>query len=311
MNIWLWVLCGVLLAVIVGLCVKIHLLRRSARELREEFAARLTADTNMTIGISSRDRRMRELADDLNTQLYLLREQRRRYVQGDYELKQAVTNLSHDLRTPLTAISGYLDLLEREEKSPTADRYLDVIAERTGMMKKLTEELFQYLVILSAEGERYTRRESVDLTSSLEESLAAFYGVLTEKGIQPQVDLPGVPVVRELNRDALARVFSNILNNAAKYSVGDLAVALTPEGEICFANSAPSLDAVQAGRLFERFYTVESGQDSTGLGLSIARTLVQQMGGSISAHFEGGRLTIRLDFPVSPDRQGKSFREAK
>lgn len=302
MNIWLWVLCGALLAVIVGLCVKIHLLRRSARELREEFAARLTADTNMTIGISSRDRRMRELADDLNTQLHLLREQRRRYVQGDREIRQAVTNLSHDLRTPLTAISGYLDLLGREAKSPAADRYLDVIAERTRMMKKLTEELFQYSVILSAEGERYTRRESMDLVSSLEESLAAFYGVLTEKGIQPQIDLPEVPVVRELNRDALARVFSNILNNAAKYSAGDLAVALTPEGEICFANSAPSLDAVQAGRLFERFYTVESGQDSTGLGLSIARTLVQQMGGSISAHFQDGRLIIRLDFPASHNR---------
>lgn len=302
MNIWLWVLCGALLAVIVGLCVKIHLLRRSARELREEFAARLTADTNMTIGISSRDRRMRELADDLNTQLHLLREQRRRYVQGDREIRQAVTNLSHDLRTPLTAISGYLDLLGREAKSPAADRYLDVIAERTRMMKKLTEELFQYSVILSAEGERYTRRESMDLVSSLEESLAAFYGVLTEKGIQSQIDLPEVPVVRELNRDALARVFSNILNNAAKYSAGDLAVALTPEGEICFANSAPSLDAVQAGRLFERFYTVESGQDSTGLGLSIARTLVQQMGGSISAYFQDGRLIIRLDFPASHNR---------
>ncbi|HIR53860.1 MAG TPA: HAMP domain-containing histidine kinase [Candidatus Onthovicinus excrementipullorum] len=298
MNIWLWILCGVLLAVIAGLSVKIYLLRKSAREIREAFAARLTADTNRTIDISSRDRRLRELADDLNTQLRLLREQRRRYVQGDREIRQAVTNLSHDLRTPLTAISGYLDLLGREEKSPAAERYLDVIDERTRTMKKLTEELFQYSVILSAEGERYTRRVPVDLASALEESLAAFYGILTEKGIRPQVDLPGVPVVRQLNRDALTRVFSNILSNAAKYSGGDLAVTLTTAGEISFANSAPSLDAVQAGRLFERFYTVESGQGSTGLGLSIARTLVQQMGGSISADYRDGWLTIRLNFPV-------------
>lgn len=305
MNIWLWVLCGALLAVIVGLCVKVHLLRKSARELREAVAAKLTADTNMSIGISSRDRRMRELADDLNAQLHLLREQRRRYVQGDWEIRQAVTNLSHDLRTPLTAISGYLDLLGREEKSPVVERYLAVIAERTQTMKKLSEELFQYSVILSAEGERYTRRAPVDLVAVLEEALAAFYGILTKKGIQPQVNLPEDPVVRELNRDAIARVFSNILNNAAKYSDGDLTVTLTPEGEIFFVNSAPSLDAVRAGRLFERFYTVESGQGSTGLGLSIARTLVQQMGGSISAHFRDGRLTIRIDFPSGHDRVGE------
>lgn len=301
MCIWPWALCGVLLAIIGGLGVKVYLLRKSAREIRESLADRLTADTNRVIAISGRDRRMCELADDINIQLRLLREQRRRYVQGDYELKQAVTNLSHDLRTPLTAISGYLDLLEREEKSPTVDRYLGVIAERTQTMKKLTEELFQYSIILSAEGERYARRDPVDLSAALEESLAAFYGVLTEKGIEPHVALPGASVVRELNRDALMRVFSNILNNAAKYSGGDLAVTLTPAGEIRFANSAPSLDAVRAEQLFDRFYTVESGQDSTGLGLSIARTLVQQMGGSISTAYQDGRLTIRVDFPEEVD----------
>lgn len=297
MNIWLWVLCGVLLAVIVGLSVKSYLLRKSARELQEAFAARLTDDTNMTIGISSRDRRMRELADDMNTQIRLLREQRRRYVQGDREIRQAVTNLSHDLRTPLTAISGYLDLLGREEKSPAAERYLSVIAERTRTMKKLTEELFQYSVILSADGERYAQREPVILNAVLEESLAAFYGILSEKGIEPQVCLTEHSVVRNMNRDALARVFSNILSNAAKYSGGDLEIVLDDTGAFRFTNSAPALDAVQAGRLFERFYTVESGQESTGLGLSIARTLVQQMGGDLSAAYRDGKLSIFLTFP--------------
>ncbi len=104
--------------------------------------------------------------------------------------------------------------------------------------------------------------------------------------------------MRQLKRDALTCVFSNILSNAAKYSGGNLVVTLTSAGEISFADSAPSLDAVQAGRLFERFYTVESGQGSAGLGLSIARALVQQMGGSISADYRDGRLIIWPNFPV-------------
>ena len=295
MEFGLWLLIGVLAAVAGGLALKIGTMRRAAREIREELEDRLTTDTNMLIGISSRDRRMCELADSLNSQLRLLQEQRRRYVQGDRELKQAVTNLSHDLRTPLTAISGYLDLLKREEKNPVVERDLAIIAERTQVMKRLAEELFSYSVILSAD--REGERSEVSLNAVLEESLSAYYGVLVEKGIEPQIEIPEERVFRYLDREMLARVFANLLSNAAKYSAGDLSVSLNRSGEIRFANSAPGLDAVEAQRLFERFYTVKSGRDSTGLGLSIARTLVQQMGGSIRSDYRGGLLVITVCFP--------------
>lgn len=84
---------------------------------------------------------MRKLAADINVQLRLLRQERHRYQQGDWELKEAVTNISHDLRTPLTAINGYLDLLEREEKSKNVQRYLSQIENRTEVLKSLTERM--------------------------------------------------------------------------------------------------------------------------------------------------------------------------
>ena len=122
MMVWLWSVIGILVLVILGLLLKIHMLRKAAKEIGEAFADRLASDTNTLIDISCRDRQMRRLAETVNGQLRRLRAQRHRFRRGDTELKNAVTNISHDLRTPLTAICGYLDLLEKEEKSEAVER---------------------------------------------------------------------------------------------------------------------------------------------------------------------------------------------
>ncbi len=95
----------------------------------------------------------------------------------------------------------------------------------------------------------------------------------------------------------MTRVFSNLLNNAIKYSDGDLDITLYETGEIIFTNTASGLNEVQVGKLFDRFYTVEAARKSTGLGLAIARTLIEQMNGTISAVYENNRLSIRIFFP--------------
>ncbi|MBQ9839296.1 MAG: HAMP domain-containing histidine kinase, partial [Oscillospiraceae bacterium] len=257
------------------------------------FRDRLTADTNTLIDISTRDPYMRQLAADINMQLRLLRKQRHKYLTGDRELKEAVTNISHDLRTPLTAICGYLDLLEREENSENTTRYLSLIGNRVEAMKQLTEELFRYSVILST-GDLVL--EPVCVNGVLEESIAAFYGALTSRDIQPEIHITENRIERQLNREALGRVFSNILNNALKYSDGDLAITLRDDGDIIFSNTASGLNEVQVGKLFDRFFTVEAARNSNGLGLSIAKTLVEQMGGFILAELENKKLNIRIQF---------------
>ena len=141
----------------------------------------------------------------------------------------------------------------------------------------------------------------MDLKAALEESLAAFYTALTERGITPNVRLPEEKVIRLLDRAALLRVFSNLLQNAVKYSDGDLNIILTAAGEIEFSNSAAALNNVEVGRLFDRFYTVEAARNSTGLGLAIARTLIEQMHGTISASYEDSILFIHILFPPHPN----------
>lgn len=295
MEIWLWAAIGVMATIIVVLFVKIYTLQKSAKEIKNAFADRLMTETNTLIDISSNDKYMRELAASINIQLRKLREERHFFIEGNAELKNAVTNISHDLRTPLTAICGYLDLLEQEEKSTTIERYIEIIRNRADLLTELIEELFRYSVIIS--GERLVVREPIAINGILEESIAAFYTTLNKRGIVPNIKITQAKIVRSLDRSSLIRVFSNLLNNAIKYSDGDLDITLTDSGEVIFANTASRLNEVQVGKLFDRFYTVEAARKSTGLGLAIARTLIEQMNGTISAKYENGRLSICIFFP--------------
>lgn len=286
-----WVVCGILLAIITVLTVKIISMENCVDKICILFAEHLSTDTNVLITVSSRDKHIRHLAQEINKELKVLRQQRISYLNGDKELKEAVTNISHDLRTPLTAIGGYLELLEQEKKSETAERYLSYIKNRTEALKQLTEELFRYTVILSAET---MELKAVNIKAVLEESLLSFYGAMTERGIRPQISMTEQQIVRMCNAAALSRVFSNILNNVLKYSDGDLSAELRADGEIRFSNHAAALDEVQVGKLFNRFFTVEAARNSTGLGLSIAKTLMEQMNGTITAEYGDGKLTIKM-----------------
>ncbi len=292
---WLWVSVGIMAVIIILLLWKVYTLQNAAKEIESAFADRLATDTNTLIDISSGDPTMRRLANGINIQLRKLREERHRFEQGDLELKNAVTNISHDLRTPLTAICGYLDLLEGEKKTDEAERYLRIIRNRTELLTQLTEELFRYSMILSSEGGGI--REAVNVGGVLEESVASFYTALSRRNIVPNIRIPEEKVIRTLDRSALARVFSNLLNNVIQRSDGDLEITLFKTGVIVFTNTASGLNEVQVGRLFDRFYTVEAARKSTGLGLTIARTLMEQMNGSISAEYKNNKLSITIMLP--------------
>ncbi|WP_300685742.1 sensor histidine kinase [Acutalibacter sp. 1XD8-36] len=294
MGPFLWLLLAALVTAVAGLSIKLHLMRRAAGEIARGFHEKLRGDTNTLIDISSRDKAMRELASGINAELRRLRRERLRYQQGDLELKAAVTNISHDLRTPLTAICGYLELLQGEELTEKAEEYTGIIKGRTELLRTLTEELFRYCVVLSDPGG--LSAEPVDLGAALETSLASFYAVFTEKGITPEIVMPEERVMRRLDKAALSRVFSNLLSNAAKYSDGDLRVELTVEGRLSFANTCRALSGVEVEKLFDRFYTVEAARKSTGLGLSIARALAERMGGELIAEYIDGSLVMTAVF---------------
>ena len=122
---------------------------------------------------------------------------------------------------------------------------------------------------------------------------------LQQRHITPEITMPEVRIERNLDKTAIMRVFGNILSNALKYSDGDLQICLTEDGKMTFSNHAKGLDTIVVGRLFDRFYTVESARNATGLGLSIAKLLTERMGGSIQASYQDEVLCLTIQFPGS------------
>ena len=240
---------------------------------------------------------MRRLTEELNLELRKLRRERIKYERGNVELKNAVSSISHDLRTPLTAIIGYTELLQEKERTPEETRYLDIIRKRCESLRRLTEELFSYAIVSTITGEEEQNEQetqNVDIRSVLELCVAGFYQDLKKRKIEPLIILPDVPVMKVLNEEYLLRVFSNLISNAVKYSDGDLKIEMTTEGKVRFENHASQLDRLQVERLFDRFYTVQASRESTGLGLTVAKLLTEKMGGEIHAEFEDGILRIEV-----------------
>lgn len=125
-----------LLVIIFALLLKIFYMRKAIREIKRGFSEKLYTDTNTPIMLSSHDKLVSSLANDINVELKELQKQSHRYIQGSKELKNAITNISHDLRTPLTTICGYLSLLEQREKSEHIARQLSIIKNRTFALKR-------------------------------------------------------------------------------------------------------------------------------------------------------------------------------
>ena len=289
-----YIIAGILMLIVAALCIKIILIKRSIREIADGFACKIETDTNTLIDVSTGDKDIVMLAEKLNHGLRELRKEHLQYHQGNAELKTAITNISHDLRTPLTAICGYLDMLDKTDDKEKQARYIEIMKERSGMMKQLTEELFKYSMIISDEEELTT--ETVYINQLLAECISGFYPALSEKGITPDISISDKRIERNVNKAALTRVFTNLLNNAVKYSEGDLKIILTDESEIIFSNHAKGLSAATVEQLFDRFYTVQTAYNSTGIGLSIVRALVERMNGSVSASYEDECLSVRIVF---------------
>lgn len=299
----MWVFIAVLICIISILVIKIYLLRKTAEEIGEGVERILKTESNTLLTISSRDKTMKKLAAGLNVELRELRKKRNRYEQGDLRLKEAVADICHDIRTPLTALCGYLDLTKQElsrmpeqETQETIKRYLEIMENRAAALTQLTEELFRYAV--AASEIKDVVLEEVLLNHVLEESLAVYYAVLKNNKIAPVINMPEKNVKCRLNKNLLSRIIGNIIGNAIKYSDGDLKITLSEEGEIVFSNHASGLDEVRAGKLFDRFYTVQNASRSTGLGLSIAKQFTERLGGTIDACYLQGVLSVRLRFPA-------------
>lgn len=293
MNTILVILLTACIIIIAALALKIRNMQNSLDEISARIEKISDDSTNILIDVSSQDKHLKKLAKVLNSEFKKMRRTYIKYTCGDREFKNSITNISHDIRTPLTAICGYLDMLKNEKMSDDARRYTDIICDRASEMITLTNDFFKYTLALNTEK---SNTESIDIKSVLEDTIISFYGMLTKNGIELTLSLCEHEVIKDIDKVLLTRVFENIIYNAVKYSDGDLKISLDSDGNITFENYASSLQGIDVLKLFDRFFTVNNARSSSGLGLSIAKQLTEKMDGEIDAHYKNNILCIRLHF---------------
>ena len=290
---WIYIIVGIgfcIAAFFIG--IKLYFLKKSIKEIHISLSRILKTDTNQLLTISSADKEMKLFVNDLNKELQNLRKEKLEYQNGNQELKKIVTNISHDIRTPLTAIQGYIDLLKKNTEKQ--EEYIQIIEKKTEELTLLTDQLFDFSTTMDV-GIKI-KKEKCCINEILEEVLANMYPIFKEKQMNPKLEICKQKIYRNLDKNSINRIFENILSNDCKYGKGDFTVILDSKGVITFSNKATSLDEITVQKIFDRYFTVENAKKSTGLGLSISKQLVELNGGTISAKYVKENLIIKICF---------------
>ena len=289
MNISLLIIVIALLCICILLIAKIYFLKKTIKEIDNSFDYILKSDTNNIISVTSEDRDLKQLANTLNKKLKDLRSKQVQYENGNQELKRLITDISHDLRTPLTAINGYIELLEEEQLSEKQNEYVKIIDGKTEELTSLTEQLRDLSVGIDLE--RKSKKELCCINDLLEEIIASYYNSFKEKNITPNINICEKKIYKNIDKDMIIRVFENLISNIIKYSDSNCNIILQEDGKIYFINKASKLDVTTVRKIFDRYYTVENMKKYSGLGLSIAKEIIEQNKGNIK-----GELYIEILF---------------
>lgn len=288
----------VLLLSLIALSAVLLLRYRRGRALRQaaQQLAQARTQQGKRLRLSSPDQPLEELLAQINGLLEDRERETRQLREREESLRRQIANVSHDLRTPLTSILGYLQLLEDADLSPeNRAHYLEVVTSRAKVLQDLIGSFYDLSRI---EGDEFPLEVSpIDLRRCLEPLLAGFYEDFEAAGMEVSVSLEeGLPPVPG-DPAGVTRVLTNLMGNALKHGSGHLDIRLYRQGDFLvtsFANDAPGLTQEDIARVFERFYTADqmrSGQN-TGLGLAIVKALAQRMGHIPFAQLENGIFTV-------------------
>ncbi len=287
--------CALLLLLLLALRRSVAALCRQLQFLKSHPASNMPMSSPLPLcGLDG-------LAEEINALLERTGEAERAARAGQEQLKQAITNLSHDIRTPLTSLDGYFQLLE--EHPEQRQRYVPVIRKRIDDLKQMLEELFTFTRLESDSWQ--LELEPVDLHKCLLDVILSSYELWKAEGVRPEMRIEDAPCWISGNQAALERILENLLKNALLHGDGEIRLSLrADETEACFtcANRVARPEDLDMTQIFSRFYRQDSARTrtSTGLGLSIARGQSERMHGQLTAELTGTLFEIHLRLPLTP-----------
>lgn len=285
-----------LIAIIIFLITIIIGYKREFRRINKQITENV--DEYANIKTKSVDKDIENLVESIN----LIFDSRQKIVaeknKNEEKIRQSISNMSHDLRTPLTSIIGYLQMI-KSEKSSEADKkeYMDIVEKRTKSLQQLISSFYD---LSRMEGNEYNfNYKKVNLSSILCENIAVFYNDFRNNNIEPIIEID--ENVKDIISDdgAINRIFSNLITNMIKHGESFVKITLRQENDVIiteFINKATRLTEENVDKLFDRFYTVDNSRSdkNTGLGLYITRIMVEKLGHSISSKIDNGYLKIEI-----------------
>ena len=288
---------GLIIITGIAIFIKYILYRRQIRDICRQLQFLQEHLTNKRIQTTLDSPEILLLVSQLN-ELYDSQDSFRAGLQKkDRRMKEMLANVSHDIRTPLTALKGYFQLLLTEDDPQKKNRHAVVISDKLEELTGLLDELFTYTKLQNEEYE--LELETADFTAIVLETLFSMYEMCKTHGMRPQLDIWEEPCPVRCNPLAVKRVIENIIRNAVLHGAGEVEISYyIEETRVCFTckNTLESPQSVDMTQIFERFYKADlaRSRQSTGLGLSIAKGFVEKMGGGIQAEIEDGKFVVRV-----------------
>lgn len=288
---------SVLILILIGILISY---KRQVKDICRQLRFLQECDSNMLITTEMKKGHIEELAELLNTLLKERKKERADYQKKERMIADIYTNLSHDIRTPLTSLDGYFQLLEETQEENDRKRYIQIIQERIESLKEMLEELFTYTKLQN--GTYELKLEPQNVGQILKETVFSYYDDWAEQGISPQFEITEEPVWIRGNKQALRRTIQNIIKNGLDHGNKEIRIQLSrneKQMELVFQNKIEPGEQIDISRVFERFYKADKARSksSTGLGLSIAKGFVEKMHGEIAAEIKEDWFCIKISFP--------------
>ena len=273
--------------------------RHQIKNVKSQISFLNQHETNMLITSDQKSGCVADLTDELNTLIEQTAALRKEIADSESHLKDTIINLSHDIRTPLTSMDGYFQLLLKSDDPEERQQYAAVISDRLSSLKEMLDELFTYAKLTNRAYE--VELSPCAVNEILLSVLFSFYKDIKQRGIEPLVNVPEQDIFIQGNEPALRRIFQNILKNCIEHGNNQLSVRLINSSDmvqIYFENDYQMQEPIDANKVFDRFYKADGARSktSTGLGLSIAKELVERLNGSITGNVKNDIFTITITF---------------
>lgn len=280
-----------------GLIFYAAMLKRQIRSIYNELPLTRKKGYNRQLTVSLMDKDLEKLTAEINKNIDCLKSLKLRSEQAELSIKQSVSDIAHDLRTPLTVIKGNLQMIESFEKlSPRGNDYLRICTEKADAMKVMADGFFELSVLESDTSE--TELKKINLTNLLMEFIADNEGLIRAGGITPDIVFPEKTVFCMGDRSMICRMLENLLNNVIKHAKDSFILGLSSDKNcvISFSNSINDGQEIDTEHMFDRSYRADKSRrgNGAGLGLYIVRLLAEKQQGSVSAEIKNNRLVISI-----------------